>query len=93
MMKDDEIIVSGDEETREDAHIFKLPTEWVNTPHLQIRYNKSDGKFYLASFGERTILNEIEVQRSDVNSPSWVELPINSKILLNGIVGVNIFKS
>ncbi|GAB3908464.1 hypothetical protein [Mucilaginibacter boryungensis] len=93
LMQDDEIIVSGDEEEREDSNIFKIPTEWVNTPHLHIRYNKSDGKFYLASFGERTILNENEVQRSDVNSPSWVELPVNSKILLNGIIGVNIFKS
>jgi hypothetical protein len=93
LMKDDEIIVSGDEEQREDSNIFKIPTEWVNTPHLQIRYNKSDGKFYLASFGERTILNENEVPQSDVNAPSWVELPVNSKILLNGIVGVNIFKA
>jgi hypothetical protein len=93
LMKDDEIIVSGDEETREEPSIFRIPTEWVNTPHLQIRFNKSDGKFYLASFGERTILNENEVVKSDVNSPSWVELPVNSRILLNGIVGVNIFKS
>lgn len=93
LMKDDEIIVSGDEETREDSNIFKIPTEWINTPHLHIRYNKADGKFYLASFGERTILNENEVPRSDVNAPSWVELPVNSKILLNGIVGVNIFKA
>ncbi len=93
IMKDEEIVVSGDEETREASDIFKIPTEWVNTPHLQIRFNKSDGKFYLASFGERTILNENEVAQSDVNSPSWVELPVNSKILLNGIVGVNIFKS
>lgn len=93
LMKDDEIIISGDEETREESSIFKIPTEWVNTPHLQIRFNKSDGKFYLASFGERTILNENEVEKSDVNSPSWVELPVNSRILLNGIVGVNIFKS
>jgi hypothetical protein len=93
LMKDDEIIVSGDEETRDDTNIFKIPTEWVNTPHLQIRYNRSDGKFYLASFGERTILNENEMDQSDVNSPAWVELPLNSKILLNGIVGVNIFKS
>ncbi|QKJ29546.1 hypothetical protein HQ865_07195 [Mucilaginibacter mali] len=92
IMKDLEIIVSGDEEERDDSNIFKIPTEWVNTPHLHIRYNKSDGKFYLASFGERTILNENEVPKSDVNSPSWVELPMNSKILLNGIVGVNIFK-
>jgi hypothetical protein len=93
IMKDDEIVISGDEETREDSNIFKIPTEWVNTPHLQVRFNKSDGKFYLASFGERTILNENEVEKSDVNSPSWVELPVNSRILLNGIVGVNIFKS
>jgi hypothetical protein len=93
IMKDDEVIISGDEETREESNIFKIPTEWVNTPHLQIRFNKSDGKFYLASFGERTILNENEVEKSDINSPSWVELPVNSRILLNGIVGVNIFKS
>ena len=93
VMKDDEIVISGDEETREESNIFRIPTEWVNTPHLQVRFNKSDGKFYLASFGERTVLNEIEVEKSDVNSPSWVELPVNSKILLNGIVGVNIFKS
>ncbi|MDF2434175.1 MAG: hypothetical protein JWP44_3806 [Mucilaginibacter sp.] len=92
-MKDEEVVISGNEETREDDNIFRIPTEWVNTPHLQIRYNKSDGKFYLASFGEKTILNEADVPKSDVNSPSWVELPVNSKILLNGIVGVNIFKS
>jgi hypothetical protein len=93
LMKDDEIVISGDEETREESNIFRIPTEWVNTPHLQIRYNKSDGKFYLASFGEKTILNEADVPKSDINAPSWVELPLNSKILLNGIVGVNIFKS
>jgi len=93
IMTEDEIIVSGDEETREGSGIFKIPSEWVNTPHLQIRLNKSDGKFYLTSFGELTTMNENEVVKSDVNSPSWVELPVNSKILLNGIVGINIFKS
>jgi hypothetical protein len=93
VMKDDEIVVSGNDETREDSHIFRIPTEWVNTPHLHVRYNRSDGKFYLSSFGERTVLNEEEVAKSDVNAPQWVELPVNSRILLNGIVGVNIFKS
>jgi hypothetical protein len=93
MMESDEIIISGDEETREDPTIFRIPTEWVNTPHLSIRFNKADGKFYLASFGDLTILNEKEVAKSDVNNPQWVELPVNSKILLNGIVGVNLFKS
>ena len=93
LMHDNEIVVSGNDETREERNIFRIPTDWVNTPHLQIRYNKSDGKFYLASFGEKTILNENDVPKSDVNAPQWVELPVNSKILLNGIVGVNIFKS
>ena len=93
LMLDNEIVVSGNDETREERNIFKIPTDWVNSPHLQIRFNKSDGKFYLASFGEKTILNEIDVPKSDVNTPQWTELPVNSKILMNGIVGINIFKS
>ncbi|GAA3960242.1 hypothetical protein [Mucilaginibacter dorajii] len=92
LVKNDDIVVSGNEETREDASVFKIPSDWVNTPHLRIRLNKADGKFYLASFGELTMINEQEVTRSDVNSPQWVELPFNSKILLNGIIGINIFK-
>jgi hypothetical protein len=92
-MKDAEIVVSGDEETREDSNIFKIPSEWVNSPHLTIKFNKTDNKFYLASFGEKTIVNEKEVPRSDVHAPSWIELPINSRMILNGIIGVNIFKS
>lgn len=92
-MKDDDIIVSGKDETRESSSVFRIPTEWVSTPHLRIRFNKSDDKFYLASFGEKTLLNEREIQRSDVNSPEWSDLPINSRIVLNGIVGINIFKT
>ncbi len=93
MMKDEEIIISGKEETRHDAHIFRIPSDWVNVPHLRIRYNRADGKFYLASFGEMTTLNENLVARSDVNAPQWVELPVNSRMLLNGIIGVNLFKA
>ncbi|RFZ94673.1 hypothetical protein D0C36_03805 [Mucilaginibacter conchicola] len=93
LMKDDEIIVSGSEETREDSNIFTIPSDWVNAPHLQIRYNRSDGKFYLASFGEMTTLNEVKIERSDINAPKWVELPVNSRMLLNGIIGLNLFKA
>jgi hypothetical protein len=92
LMKDDDIVVSGNEETRDEHGVFKVPSDWVNTPHLRIRLNKADGKLYLSSFGERTLINEQEVTRSDVNMPQWVELPFNSKILLNGIIGINIFK-
>jgi hypothetical protein len=93
LMKEDDIIVSGSDETREDANIFVIPSEWVNSPHLQIKYNKADGKFYLASFGEITTMNEVAINRSDVNAPVWTELPVNSRLLLNGIIGVNLFKS
>ncbi|OOQ62142.1 hypothetical protein [Mucilaginibacter pedocola] len=93
LMKDDDMIVSGSDETREEQSIFKVPSEWVNTPHLQVRYNKADGKFYLASFGEMTTLNEMAVPTSDINAPKWVELPVNSRILLNGIIGLNLFKA
>jgi hypothetical protein len=92
-MKDEEIVVSGKDETRNTSNIFRIPSEWVNTPHLRIRYNSNEGKFYLASFGEKTILNEKEVGRSDPGNPTWTELPLNSRIVLNGIVGLNIFKS
>ena len=92
-MNNEEIIVSGIEETREENNIFKIPSEWVNTPHLTIKYNKADSKFYLTSFGEKTMVNEKEVEKSDVNSPVWTELPLNSKMILNGLIGINIFKS
>jgi len=92
-MKDEEIIVSGKDESKEGSYIFRIPSDWVNTPHLRIRFNKTDGKFYVASFGEKTILNENEVAVSNVNNIVWTELAINSRMVLNGIVGINIFKS
>ncbi len=93
LMKDDEITVSGKEETKEEPSIFKIPSEWVNTPHLKIRYNKDDGKFFITSFGEKTVVNEKEIPRSEADNPNWSDLPINSRIVLNGIVGINIFNS
>lgn len=92
LMKNEEIIVSGLEENRTEGHVFTIPSDWVNTPHLSIRYSQADAKLYLASFGEKTIVNEKEINRTEINSPEWVELPYNSKILLNGIIGINVFK-
>ena len=91
-MRDEEITVTGKEEKNESGDYFKIPSDWVNSPHLRIRYNKNENKFYLASFGEKTVLNERDVLHSSEANPQWIELPFNSRILLNGIVGVNIFK-
>ena len=93
VMKENDILVCGKEETRDAGSIFKIPTDWVNSPHLRIRYNNSEEKFFVASFGEKTLVNEKEVQRSEIDNPVWSELPLNSRMLLNGIVGINIFKA
>ncbi len=92
LMKEDEIVISGRDEHREAPDIFKLPSEWVNTPHLRIKYNRAEGKLFVASFGEKTMMNERMLPRSEAATPGWTELPLNSRLVLNGIVGINIFK-
>jgi hypothetical protein len=93
LMKDEEITVSGTDETRDSPAVFRVPSEWVSTPHLSIRYDKTADKFFLAAFGEKTLVNEKEVKASTKAAPEWAELPLNSRIVMNGIVCINIFKS
>jgi len=93
IINNEEIVVSGNDAPPDAPGVFRIPSDWVNTPHLRIRFNNDDGKFYLASFGEKTIVNEATITRSSEGSPTWSELPINSHIVLNGIVGINIFKA
>ena len=93
LIVDEEVVVTGAGETAEALPaLFRVPSEWVDTPHLRIRYDRAAGQFYVASFGEKTLLNEKEMGRSDVSTTAWMELPFNSRLLLNGIVGINIFK-
>lgn len=92
-MREPDILISGKDEDADRDNVFRIPSEWVNTPHLRVKFNNDDHKFYLASFGEKTLVNENEVVASNMDNPVWVPLPLNSRIVLNGIVGVNIFKS
>ena len=92
-MREPDIVISGKDDAPGKTDVFRIPSEWVNTPHLRVKYNSEDNKFYLASFGEKTLINENEVVASDINNPVWIPVPLNSRIVLNGIVGVNIFKS
>jgi hypothetical protein len=92
LVKDEAIIVAGIDEKPDQPGVFRIPSEWVSTPHLSMRYDKATDKFLLASFGEKTIVNENEVKNSDTNAPLWTDLPMNSRIVLNGIVSINIFK-
>ena len=92
LVKDEAIIVAGIDEKPGQPGIFRIPSEWVSTPHLSMRYDKATDKFFLASFGEKTIVNENEVKKSNKDAPLWTDLPMNSRIVLNGIVSINIFK-
>ncbi len=92
LMSVDNILVSGLDAPANEPGIFRIPSEWVSSPQLSIRFDKQAEKFFLASFGEKTILNEQEVLNSEEASPVWIELPMNSRIVLNGIVCINIFK-
>jgi hypothetical protein len=93
LMRDTDILVTGADDTRAGSHVFRIPSEWVDTLHLRIRYDRGADRFFLASFGEKTVLNEKEIAASDPQNPSWTDLPVNSKLVLNGIVGINLFKS
>jgi hypothetical protein len=92
LIKDEAITVSGVDEKPGQPGVFLIPSEWVSTPHLSMRYDKTADKFFLASFGEKTIVNENEVKNSYKDAPLWTDLPMNSRIVLNGIVSINIFR-
>lgn len=93
IMKDEEVLVTGAIDTRQESNIIRIPSEWIDTPHLKLRYNRQEDQFYIASFGEKTVVNEKEIQQSDAQFPSWIPIPLNSRIILNGIIGVNLFKA
>lgn len=92
LVKDEAILVSGIDEKPGQPGVIRIPSEWVSTPHLSLRYDKATDKFFLASFGEKTLVNENEVKKSNKDAPLWTDLPMNSRIVLNGIVSINIFK-
>ncbi|MFT3680548.1 MAG: hypothetical protein QM791_09770 [Ferruginibacter sp.] len=91
-IKDNDIQICGVDEMPDKRGVFRIPSEWVSTPHIAVRYDKNADKFFLAAFGEKTLLNENEVKTGTVQSPEWTELPLNSRVVLNGIVSINIFK-
>lgn len=92
-MTGEELTVSGLADNRDGSDVFRIPSEWVDTPHLRIRYSRAEDRFYLSAFGEKTVLNENELTPGTPGQPAWTELPLNSRIVLNGIVGLNFYKS
>lgn len=87
-MKDREIVIARLEPDNElFTNYIRLSSPYVSNPHARIRHDAATGRFQLASFSKHeTRLNEQVVVRSEPGSPTWVELPNSSQILLNGVV-------
>jgi hypothetical protein len=92
LVKEEAFLISGSDEKPDLTGVFRVPSEWVSSPHLSVRYDKTADKFYIASFGEKTLVNENEIAKSYPDAPVWTVLPMNSRMVLNGIVSINIFK-
>lgn len=92
LIKEENFLICGIDGKPNRPEVFCVPSDWVSTPHLSVRYDKTADKFYIASFGEKTLVNENEVAKSYPDSPVWTVLPVNSRIVLNGIVSINLFK-
>jgi hypothetical protein len=92
LIREENFLICGIDEKPNRPGAFCIPSDWVSTPHLSVRYDKTADKFYIASFGEKTLVNENEVMKSYPDSPVWTALPMNSRIVLNGIVSINLFK-
>jgi macrodomain Ter protein organizer (MatP/YcbG family) len=88
VMKDTEIVIARKEpENQGYSNYLLIDSAYVSNPHARIRLNETNGKFQIASFSaNETRVNEIIINRSEAESPGWIELEPESQLLLNGIV-------
>lgn len=86
-MSCDRITISGSHDTRNQNDLIKLPTPNVQDNHVIIQYVEKDKKFEVAAWG-RTTLNGNEMIISTGTTPEWVELPNESRLILNNDIDI-----
>ena len=82
-IKDDIVSISGSSDPRNQRNIFKIPNSELQNDHVQIKLDKSTGKYYISTIADDTRLNQHLVAKSS-GAPAWVELPNNSEIFIMG---------
>jgi hypothetical protein len=87
-MKDKEIVIARKEAGNQvHPNYLLIDSEGVSNPHARIRYNEKSRNFQIASFSRNeTRVNEIVIDKSELDSPRWSDLPDNSQILLNAMI-------
>jgi hypothetical protein len=83
------IEISGKNDIRKIPNILRLNSEGIQDSHVQIKYLPVEKRFKLAAFEEWVMLNERKVAKSSGGNISWVDLPNNSSIFLNGRIQIN----
>lgn len=84
--------ISGADDTRDDATIYKIPCKMVRTGHVNIQYIEKNDKFMISAFGKTTV-NDKEIKQSNGGDVIWVELPENATLNLNSMAVVKFKKT
>lgn len=90
-IKDELVSISGTEDKREQRNIFKLPCSELQNDHVQIKYDKASGTYYISTIASDTRVNQKVLQQS-TGSPFWSILPNNSEIFMIGRYSVKFKK-
>ena len=82
LMKDNDIIISGSNDKREDYDVFKINSSTIMNTHAQIRYIPDAKKFQIAVYGKTRLNGRILTETKDGNI-IWHDLAHNSTIFIN----------
>lgn len=74
-------MVSGSAETRSDANIFRVNSDYVMNGHIRIQYIEKDNKFKIAAFSDTT-LNGKDMPKSNPSDIRWMDLENDAIIVL-----------
>jgi len=95
IMKDKEIVIAR----RESANMsypnyLLIESTGVSNPHARIKYNDAEKKFQIASFSaNETRVNEMVINKSELDNPRWIDLPDQSQLLLNTMITLQFRKN
>ena len=80
-----ECMVSGEGADNTKPDIFVVKSGKVKSPHLRIRKNFAENKYYVAAFAP-TSIEEVQLPVSTPDAPKWVPLGVDVNINMNTFV-------
>ncbi|MCW3120444.1 MAG: hypothetical protein JWM28_4526 [Chitinophagaceae bacterium] len=95
VMQDKEIVIARKEATNAAySNYLLIESAGVSNPHARIKYNEAERKFQIASFSSNeTRVNEILINKSELDNPRWNDLPDHSQLLLNTMITLQFKKN